>query len=120
MHLLSYGPGDIHRDGLEQAGEPSAHSAGKRRSGGTRTGERAECVRGAHRERGRVGKCLKDKVLLEVGLRTLAAHADRDGEVLEGGAARRELVKCGSVWSSPTTRKPTLSFARLSYCRLSG
>src|SRR6266702_289073 len=50
MHLLSYGPGDIHRDGLEQAGEPSAHSAGKRRSAGMQTGECAE--RGNAGERG--------------------------------------------------------------------
>src|SRR6266702_5016936 len=52
----------MHRDGLEQAGEPSAHSAnsaGKRQSAGTRTGERAECVRecGAYKERRRVQRC---------------------------------------------------------------
>src|SRR6266702_268347 len=55
MHLLSYGPGDIHRDGLEQAGEPSAHSAGKRRSAGKRTGERAECGNAGERGRAQEG-----------------------------------------------------------------
>ena len=42
-----------------------------------------------------VGKGLK--VLLEVGLGALAARADRDGEILEGSATRRELVQ---VWAS--------------------
>ena len=41
-----------------------------------------------------VGKGLK--VLLEVGLGTLAACTDRDGKVLERGTARRELVQ---VWA---------------------
>lgn len=35
-------------------------------------------------------------MLLEVGLGTLAARTDRDGEVFERGAARRELVQ---VWA---------------------
>jgi hypothetical protein len=36
------------------------------------------------------------EVLLEVGLGTLTARTDRDSEVFERGAARRELVQ---VWS---------------------
>ena len=49
----------MHRDGLEQAGEPSAHSTGKRQSAGTQTREHTERVRecGAYRERRRVGRC---------------------------------------------------------------
>ena len=47
----------------------------------------------------------KDKVLLEVGLRTLTVRTDQDGKVFEGGAAWQELVRCGSMWSSLTTRK---------------
>src|SRR6266702_2717609 len=49
----------MHRDGLEQAGEPSAHSTGKWQSTGTWTGECAEHVWecGAYRERRRVRRC---------------------------------------------------------------
>jgi hypothetical protein len=46
------------------------------------------------------------KVLLEVGLGTLAARADRDGEVLEGGTARRELVQVWAGMVQPDDKEP--------------
>ncbi len=51
-----------------------------------------------------VGKALK--VLLEVGVGTLAAPADRDSEVLGGDAALRVLVRCRPVWFQPDDKEP--------------